>query len=122
MNQRCDCYGKLLCNACMVEVPQFGTRARQEIVGQKMNWDDIFDFVFSFLVPVSLYIAVGLLILWWLLGWVFSAAALVFGVIALVVFAQFNTKPIYKTVVDEDVEVGRSKCCIACRQPAEHLA
>ena len=27
---------------------------------------------------------------------------------------------VYRTVT-ESVEVGRSKCCIACRQPAQHL-
>ena len=32
MNQQCEQYGKMLCNACIVEVPVMGDRSHQELV------------------------------------------------------------------------------------------
>jgi hypothetical protein len=122
MNQQCEQYGKMLCNACIVEVPVMGDRTRQELAqgGEDVKYVPMAVVRWSFIVLFGIASAVGLamgLTIW---------GALAFGVIVGVVVAGFlfnqtvYKQPVYRTV-RESVEVGRSKCCIACRQAVQNL-
>lgn len=126
MNQQCEYYGKLLCNACVVEVPQLGSRTRKEVIGHRSNWVDVFDLAFHLVFSKLFLIAAGVTFLFWSMGmgWLSLVIVGAFSITSLYYFllTALEKNPVYKNIVDENVEVGRSKCCIACRQPVEHLA
>ncbi len=122
MNQQCEQYGKLLCNACIVEIPQMGERSREDLVQPGQNVKVVPANVLSwvFFITLGLSFAAGLYfgLPWWggiVGGIIFS------GIVAgwLSTLTEYK-QPVYRTVT-ENVEVGRSKCCIACKQAVEHI-
>ena len=122
MNQQCGNYGKLLCNACLVEVPQMGERSRQVIAeeGRTVNVVPAKVAVWVFFIVFAIAFAIGLYfrLPWW--GGLIAGAVLGGIVAGWLANMTDYIQPVYKTVT-ETVEVGRSKCCIACRQAVEHL-
>jgi hypothetical protein len=122
MNQQCGYYGKLLCNACVVEVPQMGDRSRQVLAeeGRSVKIVPSSAVVWAFFVVLALGLGAGLysgLPPWGgLIGGAIVGAIVAAGLANMTQYKQ----PVYKTVV-ENVEVGRSRCCLACRQAVEHL-
>jgi hypothetical protein len=136
VNQQCEQYGKLLCSICVVDMPQMGDRTRSELV--KTGVTGIFKPAFT---NADLVLAFGsVVVALSLLAAVFGAAAgpdgptTVFtgAVISIILGAALaaymssqkvrapDVPAVYRTVT-ESVEVGRSKCCIACRQAAQRL-
>ncbi len=122
MNQQCAYYGKLLCNACIVEVPVMGDRDRQELVEEGKHVRSLpvgcawvaFGVVLVAVFAVGMYFALP----WW--GRIVGGLVLG-GIVAGWLAGQTEYKqPVYRTVT-ENVEVGRRKCCIACRQAVERL-
>jgi hypothetical protein len=128
MNQQCGQYGKLLCNACVVEAPVMGDRPKQILVeeGKPAYTKPSFSgrmLIFAFVSGGMLvsFIGIGLGLPWRgatvgslvlagiLVGWLSGIKDRVYGVHA-----------VYKTVT-ENVEVGRRKSCIACKQAVEHV-
>jgi hypothetical protein len=117
----------MLCSACIIELPQMGDRIRQEMVkaGEMVKTVSkrIIRWMFTSTIGVALVAGI----------WIAFVAGVAYGLIVLLVgicfaFAValwlYNRKeysvPLYRSVT-ESVEVGRSKCCIACRKPVEHL-
>jgi len=128
MNQQCDQYGKLLCNACVVEVPVMGDRSRpvlveaekpgyhkQSVSGAAIYW--------SSAIASGVIFAVGMYfgLPWW--------GAALGGLVLAVILAGWlgslqdwiAAVPAVYTTVTENVEIGRRKSCIACRQAVEHI-
>jgi hypothetical protein len=122
MNQQCANYGKLLCNACVVEVPQMGERPRQELVedAKTINVVPGPGVAWSFFIILALGFAGGLYfgLPWW--GGLLGGAILGAIVAGWLGNLTEHKEPVYRTVTDT-VEVGRSKCCIQCKQAVEHL-
>jgi hypothetical protein len=122
MNQQCDYYGKLLCNACIVEVPVMGDNPRQQLVEEGKNVQIVPGGCVwvAFMIVALAVVAAG--INFGLPWWVAIVGGLVLGgFFAIWLSCRTEYKqPVYRTVV-VSVEVSRSKCCIACRQAVEHL-
>ena len=122
MNQRCEQYGKMLCNACIVEVPVMGDRSSPELVEDFKTVQTVPDNVIAsaFFIILSVGIGAGFYfgLPWW--GGLVGGAILGGGVAGCLSNQTEYKQPVYRTVV-ENVEVGRSKCCIACRQAVQHL-
>jgi hypothetical protein len=112
----------MLCNACIVEVPVMGDRSRQELVEEGKNVQTVPGNVitWAFFIVLGVGFAAGLYfgLPWWggLVGGAILGGILAGWLSSLTEYKQ----PVYRTVT-ENVEVGRSKCCIACRQAVQHL-
>lgn len=99
-----------------------GDRARQQLVEEGKNVNVVrpaavawaFFIVFGLAFGAGLYFGLS----WWdgLGGWLILGGNIAAWLGNLTEYKQ----PVYKTVT-ETVEVGRSKCGIACRQAVEHL-
>lgn len=111
MNQQCKYYGKLLCNACVVEIPQMGEQTKsipkKTFSGAKLVG------VFGVVVVISF----GILLI---LGQPLWGAGVGSLVIAAIVSGWLSNFTIQEKVT-ETVEIGRRKSCIACKQAVEHL-
>jgi hypothetical protein len=122
MNQQCELYGKLLCNACIVEVPQMGDRSRQELVeaGKRVKVvpAKVLPLVFFIILVVSFGAGLNFGLPWW--GGIVGGVIFATMVAGLLSNLTEYEQPVYRTVT-ENVEVGRSKCCIACKQAVEHI-
>jgi hypothetical protein len=122
MNQQCGYYGKLLCNACVVEVPRLQEQTRKVVVAPARTaalvpGQFLFGLCFATLViGATVGHGVGLPPAGAWCGGLLVAA--IMGVWLASMESRFS--PEYQTVV-ETVEVGRVKSCIACRQAVEHL-
>ncbi len=122
MNQQCEQYGKMLCNACIVEVPVMGDRSRQELVEDGKHVQTVPDAMigWAFFIVMGIGFGTGLYfgLPWWggLVGGLILGGILAGWLSSLTEYKQ----PVYRTVT-ENVEVGQSKCCIACRQAVQHL-
>jgi len=122
MNQTCEQYGKMLCNACIVELPIMGDRSREVLVedGKNVHTVRSIEIWTAFLFTVVAAFVLGQLCgLPWFGGLI--GGVIVGGIIASWLSSLTKYKqPVYQTVT-ENVTVGRSKCCIACRQAVQHL-
>lgn len=122
MNQQCEQYGKMLCNACIVEVPVMGDRSHQELVEEGKHVQTVPANVIGWLFFIALVAGFAAGLYFGLPWWAGLAGGFVLGV-ALAAWLSSMTEyvqPVYRTVT-ENVEVGRGKCCIACRQAVQHL-
>lgn len=122
MNQQCGYYGKLLCNACTVEVPQMGDRSRQVLVEDGKNVNVVPPAAVAWAFFIVLAVAFGAGLYFGLPWWGGLVGGVILGAIVSAWLANMTEykQPVYQTVT-ENVEIGRSKCCIACRQAVEHL-
>lgn len=122
MNQTCEQYGKMLCNACIVEVPVMGDRSRQELVEDGKNVQTVPGNVIGWAFFIVLGVAFGAGLYFGLPWWGGLVGGLILGGILAGWLSSLTEykQPVYRTVT-ENVEVGRSKCCIACRQAVQHL-
>lgn len=138
MNQQCGQYGKLLCGACVVEEPVTEDRPRQELVKARelvkaseivgtipkrvIKWTFIFIFGIAVIAGIWIWIITRI---WFGIGCGLAGFFLAGFTAEWLDSRKERTKsvfaePEFRTVI-EKVEVGRRKCCIACRQPVEHL-
>jgi hypothetical protein len=121
MNQQCDQYGKLLCNACVVEVPVMGDRTREVLVEAGKPWFQRKSVQLALILLASLVVygvcagSGGEGRIWGLI----LAGSIPVLYITLSNFLH-EVPPVYETVT-ENVEVGRRKSCIACNQAVEHI-
>lgn len=133
MNQKCGYYGKLLCNACVVEVPTYGEESWPELVpGEtKASGIPLVAVACVFVAITLLGFGSGLYFDWkdralnetWIMAWCLAIIAGVVGAgVSAFLIKEFprEVDPVYRNV-PLTVEVGRSKCCIACREAVEHL-
>lgn len=128
MNQTCEQYGKMLCNACIVAIPVMGYRCFEELVeaekpGYFKQSIPSYTFTWIFTITAGCLFGVGLYLE--LPSW----PAFVGGIILSCIFTGWlislkdwvpPVPAVIKTVTN-NVEVGQSLCCIACRQAVEHL-
>lgn len=128
MNQQCEQYEKMLCNACVVEVPVMGDQSRQELVeGEKDGYPmqsisgKILTLVFYIMVVLLFVSNLYFFLPWWIavVGGLILSCVLI-GWLSSVQEWVPSVPAVYRTIT-ENVEVGRSKCCIACRQTVQHL-
>ena len=121
MNQKCGQYGKMLCSACVVEMPRMGDRSRQELVEAGRQIQVVPGKVVAWIFFITLGVISGAGV-YFGLPWI---GALIGGGIIGTIVAVWLKKmtqhraPVYRTI-SESVEIGRSKCCIACRQAVQH--
>lgn len=133
-DQSCPCYGKLLCAACTVMVPEFmdvtsteydsviDVPSRTIIVGDNFGWA-------AFIVPVAIGIA-----LWMKLSLWFGVVGVVgaFIVIAIILNKSGSTwfkrneliPPTMRSVpreITENKQVAEHRCCIQCKHPIKVL-
>jgi len=133
-DQSCPCYGKLLCAACTVMVPEFASVSRIEYddVGDPErtetygdNWGGA-----ALGLPIIVGIAIRLLTGSFLFACVCAVAIFVGLAIMLHKFKStwFTTQKIFpstqkripRTVI-ENKQVAEHRCCIHCRHPAKAL-
>jgi hypothetical protein len=121
MDQTCVYYGKLLCNTCIVEEPVLGDQTRQELVKEGKEIQ---------VVPTTLVVLAFCLIFGAGL-WAGAQVGFVYGGFFVGMFFAvyvcdwlynwtYYEQPSYRTVT-ENIEVGRRKCCIACRHAVQNL-
>ena len=111
MNQQCKYYGKLLCSVCVVEVPRMGEQTRAIRVRAFDGLATCGTSLLVFILVFTLALACGLP----------SWGAGIGGVVLTSILAGWMSRFTIDQSVKETVEVGRSKCCIACKQAVEHL-
>jgi hypothetical protein len=123
VNKKCNQYGKLLCNACIVEIPQMGDRSRQELVeeARKVNVvpEKVIPCVFLIIFVISGGAGLYLSFPWWA-GLVAGGILGAIVAVGLSSLKAYKLLPVFRTVT-ENVEVGRQKCCLACKQAVEHI-
>jgi hypothetical protein len=128
MNQQCGQYGKMLCNACIVEVPVMGEGATgNELVTAEVPGYDKprFSIKVRALMGLAYFVATFAFTLFSggerraVCTWVLCTAPIVFWMLAAKV--QVPAIPKVYRAVWGTVEVGKTKSCIACRQPVQHL-
>jgi len=113
-NQKCDCYGKLLCSACTVMVPVMGTERQttKSGVGRAV-------FVIAAALCLgSCSLTVGVIQFWAIpLGiivgyFAFVAASAIAKELGFVMDDEFK---------EVEAQIGEHRSCIQCRQPLEDL-
>jgi len=121
-DQSCECYGKLLCSACTVMVPEYGNVTRTIPGREKVLYGRV---------TVAVVIAVGSIVggIWfWGFGGVFLLGILLIGGLLLRISDAFPTlrnKLFIKKRPDKiktrEEQVANHRCCIQCRHPVKHL-
>jgi hypothetical protein len=121
-NQSCSCYGKLLCAACTVMVPEFKDVTRITTHAHTIKVGDNWGFA-ALVVPIM----VGTT-LWgsnsFLAG--LTGTVVAFFVVTGLLFYFGSTwfkrdKLIPQTVVTSNEKVAEHRCCIQCKRPAKTL-
>lgn len=131
-NQSCGCYGKLLCSACTVMVPEYrDTLSSKRILLREAVTPKS---------PISEAIAVGgllvaaaafFIVFFNISGWFLAGLAALGSAWAVIVFSgwlssEFKAKTVPAEYRQEQttkkVHVADHRCCIQCRQPAEDLS
>lgn len=125
-DQSCDCYGKLLCAACTVMVPEFQdftetvVEAPMQTVSKGDNWG-----------WAAIILAGGIGIWLWVkfsFLWGGIAAITVFAVSAVLLrkagsslFSHTEHIPAKWKQVTGSKQIADHRCCIVCQHPTKHL-
>ncbi len=121
-NQQCSCYGKLLCAACTVMVPEFEDITRiatpQHVVKTGDNWGFA-----ALIAPLIVGVLIWVVFPFWVgIGSAIGAFVLVLVTLRKAGSTWFsNTKLIPATMVTSKEKVAEHRCCIQCRRPSKTL-
>jgi hypothetical protein len=121
-NQSCSCYGKLLCAACTVMVPEFAAVTRITTPAHTIKEGDSWGCA-ALVVPILVGIYLWITYSFWtgLLG-----AIVAFVTVAILLVSAKSTwieqdKVIPGTTVTNNEKVAEHRCCIQCKRPTKTL-
>lgn len=125
-DQSCPCYGKLLCAACTVMVPEFKdiTRTIREEPQRTVTEGDDWGWA-ALIVPIPVGIALWVKYSFW---WGVAGAVAVFVLLAVILvkagsswFSQEKVIPEKTRQVTENEKIAEHRCCIQCKHPIKAL-
>jgi DNA-directed RNA polymerase subunit RPC12/RpoP len=114
---------KVALQACTIEVPEVGRVEYDELVGSRAPWFAWVSALVCFVLSASIAAVFASPI-----GWIFHSTTVVnvialgVGILCAIWGLVVCKQPVYRAVINDNAEMGRTKSCIACRQAVEHLA
>jgi hypothetical protein len=121
-DQSCPCYGKLLCAACTVMVPEFQDVTRTTSNEHTAKVGDNWGFA-AFIVPIPVGIALWVM---YSFGAGVNGAVGAFILVAVILVLAGSTwfardKMIPAVTVTNNEKVAEHRCCIQCKHPTKAL-